>query len=153
MMRAEITNLPMFDEYAFIEQYGNELTSDELEVLSERIDDLDRHIIALNDTAIDMLHRAISDQAFEEGSVVAANLLELLAGMQRYVYRTREGECHGIFVLTDNSRPRRAITNITQTPCLPRPKVTSIPNALLKRTCSQTSSVRVPTPGRWACAT
>ena len=95
MMRAEITNLPMFDEYAFIEQYGNELTSDELEVLSERIDDLERHIIALNDAAIDMLHRAISDQAFEEGSVVAANLLELLAGMQRYVYRTREAlaEC------------------------------------------------------------
>ena len=36
MMRAEITNLPMFDEYAFIEQHGRELTSDELEVLSER---------------------------------------------------------------------------------------------------------------------
>ena len=45
MMRAEITNLPMFDEYAFIEQHGRELTSDELEVLSERIDNLDRHII------------------------------------------------------------------------------------------------------------
>lgn len=83
MMRAEITNLPMFDEYAFIEQHGRELTSDELEVLSERIDNLDRHIIAFNDATIDMLHRAISDQAFEEGSVVAANLLELLAGMQR----------------------------------------------------------------------
>ena len=40
MMRAEITNLPMFDEYAFIEQHGRELTSDELEVLSERIDNL-----------------------------------------------------------------------------------------------------------------
>lgn len=87
MMRAEITHLPMFDEYAFIEQHGQELTSDELEVLSERIDNLDRHIIAFNDAAIDMLHRAISDRAFEEGSVVAANLLELLAGMQRYVYR------------------------------------------------------------------
>ena len=75
----------MFDEYAFIEQHGQELTSDELEVLSERIDNLDRH----------MLHRAISDRAFEEGSVVAANLLELLAGMQRYVYRAREAlaEC------------------------------------------------------------
>lgn len=95
MMRAEITNLPMFDEYAFIEQHGRELTSDELEVLSERIDNLDRHIIAFNDATIDMLHRAISDQAFEEGSVVAANLLELLAGMQRYVYRAREAlaEC------------------------------------------------------------
>lgn len=78
MMRAEITHLPMFDEYAFIEQHGQELTSDELEVLSERIDNLDRHIIAFNDAAIDMLHRAISDRAFEEGSVVAANLLELL---------------------------------------------------------------------------
>ena len=89
MMRAEITNLPMFDEYAFIEQHGRELTSDELEVLSER------NIIAFNDATIDMLHRAISDQAFEEGSVVAANLLELLAGMQRYVYRAREAlaEC------------------------------------------------------------
>lgn len=90
MMRADITNLPMFDEYAFIVQHGRELTSEELEVLSERIDNLDRHIISFNDAAIDMLHRAISDQAFEEGSVVAANLLELLAGMQRYVYRTRE---------------------------------------------------------------
>lgn len=95
MMRAEITDLPMFDEYAFIEQHGHELTSDELEVLAERIDNLDRHIIAFNDAAIDLLHRAISDQAFEEGSVVAANLLELLAGMQRYVYRAREAlaEC------------------------------------------------------------
>lgn len=95
MMRAEIAHLPMFDEYAFIEQHGQELTSDELEVLSERIDNLDRHIIAFNDAAIDMLHRAISDRAFEEGSVVAANLLELLAGMQRYVYRAREAlaEC------------------------------------------------------------
>ena len=36
MMRAEITDLPMFDEYAFIEQHGHELTSDELEVLAER---------------------------------------------------------------------------------------------------------------------
>ena len=77
MMRAEITDLPMFDEYAFIEQHGHELTSVELEVLTERIDNLDRHIIAFNDAAIDLLHRAISDQAFEEGSVVAANLLEL----------------------------------------------------------------------------
>lgn len=95
MMRTEIINLPMFDEYAFIEQHGQELTSYELEVLSERIDNLDRHIIAFNDAAIGMLHRAISDQAFEEGSVVAANLLELLAGMQRYVYRAREAlsEC------------------------------------------------------------
>lgn len=41
MMRAEITHLPMFDEYAFIEQHGQELTSDELEVLSERIDNLE----------------------------------------------------------------------------------------------------------------
>lgn len=95
MMRAEITNLPMFDEYAFIEQHGHELTNDELEVLSERIDTLDRHIIAFNDATIDMLHRAISDQAFEEGSVVASNLLELLGGMQRSVYRAREAlvEC------------------------------------------------------------
>ena len=95
MMRADISNLPMFDEYAFIEQHGHELTSDELEVLSERIANLDRHIIAFNDAAIDMLHQAISDQAFEEGSVMAANLLELLAGMQRYVYRAREAlaEC------------------------------------------------------------
>lgn len=90
MMRAEITNLPMFDEYAFIEQHGRELTSDELEALSERIDNLDRHIISFNDAAIAMLHRAISDQAFEEGSVVAANLLKLLAGMERYMYRARE---------------------------------------------------------------
>ena len=59
MMRAEITHLPMFDEYAFIEQHGQELTSDELEVLSERIANLDRHIIAFNDAAIDMLHQAI----------------------------------------------------------------------------------------------
>ena len=51
-MRAEITHLPMFDEYAFIEQHGQELTSDELEVLSERIDNLDRHIIAFNDAAM-----------------------------------------------------------------------------------------------------
>lgn len=95
MMRADIINLPMFDECAFIEQHAHELTSDELEVLSERIDNLDRHIIAFNDAAIDMLHRAISDQAFEEGSVDAASLLELLAGMQRYVYRAREAlaEC------------------------------------------------------------
>ena len=64
MMRAEITNLPMFDEYAFIAQHGHELTNYELEVLSERIDNLDRHIISFNDAAIDMLHRAISDQAF-----------------------------------------------------------------------------------------
>ena len=94
-MRTEITNLPMFDEYAFIEQHGNELTSDEIEVLSERIDNLDRYIITFSDASIDMLHRAISDRAFEEGSVVAANLLELLAGMQRYVYRAREAlaEC------------------------------------------------------------
>lgn len=85
----------MFDEYAFIEQHGHELTNDELEVLSERIDKFDRQIIAFNDAAIDMLHRAISDRTFEEGSVVAANLLELLAGMQRYVYRAREAfvEC------------------------------------------------------------
>lgn len=89
-MRAEITNFPMFDEYAFIEQHGRELTSDELEALSERIDNLDRHIISFNDAAIAMLHRAISDQAFEEGSVVAANLLKLLAGMERYMYRARE---------------------------------------------------------------
>ena len=100
MMRAEITNLPMFDEYAFIEQHCQHHehrvhTQRHLEVLSERIDNLDRHIIAFNDATIDMLHRAISDQAFEEGSVVAANLLELLAGMQRYVYRAREAlaEC------------------------------------------------------------
>ena len=59
MMRAEITNLPMFDEYAFIEQHGRELTSDELEVLSERIDNLDRHIIAFNDATIDMLHLSL----------------------------------------------------------------------------------------------
>ena len=49
MMRAEITNLPMFDEYAFIEQYGHELTGEELEVLSQRIDNLDRHTISFND--------------------------------------------------------------------------------------------------------
>lgn len=89
-MRADITNRPMFDEYAFIAQHAHKLTSDELELLSERIDNLDRHIIAFNDAAIDMLHRAISEQAFEEGSVVATNLLELLAGMQRYAYRSRE---------------------------------------------------------------
>lgn len=65
MMRAEITHLPMFDEYAFIEQHGQELTSDELEVLSERIDNLDRHIIAFNDAAIDMLHRAINALSFD----------------------------------------------------------------------------------------
>ena len=43
-----------------------------------------------------MLHRATSEQTFEEGSVVAVDLLELLSGGgQRYVYRTREAlmEC------------------------------------------------------------
>lgn len=69
-------NLPMFDEYAFIERYGSELTGDELDVLSQRIDSLGRRLISFNDAAIDMLHHAISDWAFEEGSmVVEANLL------------------------------------------------------------------------------
>ena len=99
MMRAEITNLPMFDEYAFIEQHGRELTSDELEVLSERIDNLDRHIIAFNDATIDMLHRAISDQAFEEGSVVAANLLDCS--------RACSGTCTELAKRSQNARRTR----------------------------------------------
>lgn len=105
MMRNEIVNLPMFDEYAFIERYGDELSDSELAMLSQRIDNLDRHLISLNDAAVDMLHRAISDQAFEEGSVVAANLLDLLAGMQRYVYRAREAlaECEGMEIEGRNS--------------------------------------------------
>lgn len=105
MMRNEIVNLPMFDEYAFIERCGDELNDGELAMLSQRIDNLNRHLISFNDAALDMLHRAISDQAFEEGSVVAANLLELLAGIQRYVYRAREAlaECEGMEVEDQNS--------------------------------------------------
>lgn len=89
-MKADIANLSLFDEYRFIEKYGHELTEVEIETIEQRMTDLDRRIIGFADAAKEVLQQAIDNQEYEAGCVAAADLLELMSGTQRYLYKTRE---------------------------------------------------------------